>query len=180
MASGDSFSRASVARPREGGHSQSRVCLGARMRALTRLNSGLGLLLGVSRLDEFESKSILDSKNPSQYQSDQRHVRTHFRGKPHEPGDLSRAPFLTELPGPAPLTSRRPPKTGLQTPRDHQSRGTSFRRPSRTRLGFPRGVSAVTNVSRRALGTLPRKTENTTISEHLTTIPEHRETSREH
>ncbi|PKI58180.1 hypothetical protein CRG98_021438 [Punica granatum] len=40
MASGDSFSSASVARPREGGHSQAALHLGARMRAPTRRNSG--------------------------------------------------------------------------------------------------------------------------------------------
>ncbi|PKI42422.1 hypothetical protein CRG98_037188 [Punica granatum] len=94
---------------------------------------------------------------------------------PHEPGhpDLSRTPFLTELSGPAPLTSRRPPKTGLQAPRDHQDHGTSFRRPFGTRLGFPRDVSVVMNVSRRAFGARPRKTEITTIPEHLKTFREH-------
>ncbi|PKI72785.1 hypothetical protein CRG98_006814 [Punica granatum] len=42
MASGDSFSRASVARPQEGGHSQAALHLGARMRAPMRRNSGFG------------------------------------------------------------------------------------------------------------------------------------------
>ncbi|PKI65922.1 hypothetical protein CRG98_013693 [Punica granatum] len=62
---------------------------------------------------------------------------------PHEPGhpDLSRTPFLTELSGPAPLTSRRPPKTGLQAPRNHQGHGTSFRRSFGTLQGSPRDVS---------------------------------------
>ncbi|OWM72674.1 hypothetical protein CDL15_Pgr010275 [Punica granatum] len=40
--------------------------------------------------------------------------------------DLSRMPFLTGLPRPDPLTSKRHPKTGLQAPRDHRGRGTSF------------------------------------------------------
>ncbi|OWM77014.1 hypothetical protein CDL15_Pgr010102 [Punica granatum] len=66
---------------------------------------------------------------------------------PHKPGhpDLSRMPFLTELSGPAPLTSRRPPKTGLQAARDHQGHGTSFRRPFGTIQGSPRDVSVVAN-----------------------------------
>ncbi|OWM72724.1 hypothetical protein CDL15_Pgr023272 [Punica granatum] len=64
----------------------------------------------------------------------------------------SRTPFLTELPGFAPLTSTRPLKMGLQEPRDHQGRGTSFRQPSGTRLGLPKYVSMVANASRRAFG----------------------------
>ncbi|PKI54902.1 hypothetical protein CRG98_024704 [Punica granatum] len=63
-----------------------------------------------------------------------------------------RTPFLTELPGFAPLTRKRPLKTGLQAPRDHQGRGTSFRQSSGTRLGLPKYVSMVTNASRRAFG----------------------------
>ncbi|PKI75382.1 hypothetical protein CRG98_004211 [Punica granatum] len=61
---------------------------------------------------------------------------------PHKPGhpDLSRTPFLTKLSGPAPLTSRRPPKTGLQAPRDHQGHGTSLRRSFGTLRGFPKDV----------------------------------------
>ncbi|OWM70938.1 hypothetical protein CDL15_Pgr019449 [Punica granatum] len=38
------------------------------------------------------------------------------RGTP----DLSQTPFLTGLPGPDPLTSKRHPETGLQAPRDHR------------------------------------------------------------
>ncbi|PKI41778.1 hypothetical protein CRG98_037830 [Punica granatum] len=88
---------------------------------------------------------IRDSKNPSQCQSDQRHVRGHFRGIPHKPGhpDLSRTPFLTRLPGPATLTSKRPPKTGLQALRDHRGHGTSFRRPFGTLQSSPRDVSVI-------------------------------------
>ncbi|OWM76807.1 hypothetical protein CDL15_Pgr028293 [Punica granatum] len=73
---------------------------------------------------------------------------------PHEPGhpDLSRTPFLTELPGLAPLTSRRPPKTGLQAPRDHQGHGTSFRRPFGTLQGSPRDVSMVANAPGKSPG----------------------------
>ncbi|OWM76830.1 hypothetical protein CDL15_Pgr023716 [Punica granatum] len=41
--------------------------------------------------------------------------------------DLSRAPFLTGPLGPDLLTSKRHPKMGLQAPRDHRGRGTSFR-----------------------------------------------------
>ncbi|PKI68911.1 hypothetical protein CRG98_010704 [Punica granatum] len=62
--------------------------------------------------------------------------------------DLSRTPFLTGFPGPAPLTSKRHPKTGLQAPRDHRGRGTSFRRPFGTLQGSPRDVSIVANASR--------------------------------
>ncbi|PKI63895.1 hypothetical protein CRG98_015676 [Punica granatum] len=82
--------------------------------------------------------------------SDQRHVGAHFRGILHKPGhpDLSRTPFLTGLPRPAPLTSKRPPKTGLQAPRDHRGHGTSFRRPFGTLQGSPRDVSVVANASR--------------------------------
>ncbi|OWM68695.1 hypothetical protein CDL15_Pgr021436 [Punica granatum] len=66
---------------------------------------------------------------------------------PHKPGhpDLSRTPFLTELSGPAPLTSRRPPKTGLQAPKDHQGHGTSLIRSFGTLRGFPKDVSMVAN-----------------------------------
>ncbi|PKI49548.1 hypothetical protein CRG98_030062 [Punica granatum] len=63
---------------------------------------------------------------------------------------------------------------------DHQDRGTSFKQPFETRLGFPKYVSVVTNVSRQASGAFPRKTEITTIFEHPTTIPECLETFREH
>ncbi|PKI71952.1 hypothetical protein CRG98_007635 [Punica granatum] len=81
-----------------------------------------------------------------QRQSDQRHVRAHFRGISHKPGhpDLSRTPFLTGFPGPAPLTSKRPPKTGLQAPRDQRGHGTSFRRPFGTLQGSSRDVSVCT------------------------------------
>ncbi|PKI44580.1 hypothetical protein CRG98_035031 [Punica granatum] len=93
---------------------------------------------------------IWDSKNPSQCQSNQRHVRTYFRGIPHKPGhpDLSQTPFLTGLARPAPLTSKQPPETGLQAPRDQRDHGTSFRRPFGTLQGSPRDVSAVANSSR--------------------------------
>ncbi|PKI73160.1 hypothetical protein CRG98_006447 [Punica granatum] len=93
---------------------------------------------------------IWDSKNSSQCQSDQQHVRAHFRGIPHKPGhpDLSRMPFLTGLSGPAPLTSKRPPKTGLLAPKDHRGQGTSFRRPFGTLQSSPRDVSVVANASR--------------------------------
>ncbi|OWM90624.1 hypothetical protein CDL15_Pgr023855 [Punica granatum] len=67
--------------------------------------------------------------------------------KPGHP-DPPRTPFLTELPGFAPLTSKRPLKTGLQSPRDHQGRGTSFRQPSGARLDLPKYVSVVTSASR--------------------------------
>ncbi|PKI42703.1 hypothetical protein CRG98_036906, partial [Punica granatum] len=115
-------------------------------------------------------------------QSDQRNVQAHFRGILLKPGhpDPPRTPFLTELTGPVPLTSKRPLKAGLQAPKDHQSRGTSVRGPSETRLGFPRDVSVVMNVSRRAFGARPRRTEITTVPEHLTTSPEHLKTFREH
>ncbi|PKI33210.1 hypothetical protein CRG98_046399, partial [Punica granatum] len=85
-------------------------------------------------------------------QSDQPDVRAHFRGILLKSGhpDPPQTPFLTELPGFAPLTSKRPLKTGLQAPRDHQGRGTSFGQPSGTRLGLPRYVSVVANASRRA------------------------------
>ncbi|PKI78459.1 hypothetical protein CRG98_001099 [Punica granatum] len=66
--------------------------------------------------------------------------------KPGHPGP-SRAPFLTGLPGPAPLTSKRHPKTGLQAPRDHQGRGTSLRRPFGTLRGSSNDVSVVANAS---------------------------------
>ncbi|OWM91523.1 hypothetical protein CDL15_Pgr004914 [Punica granatum] len=62
--------------------------------------------------------------------------------------DLSRTPFLARLLGPAPLTSKRHSKTGLQAPRDHRGRGTSFRRPFGTLQGSPRDVSMVANASR--------------------------------
>ncbi|OWM77335.1 hypothetical protein CDL15_Pgr026152 [Punica granatum] len=91
-----------------------------------------------------------------------------------------RTPFLTELPGFAPLTSKRPLKTGLQAPRDHQGRGTSFKQSSGTRLGLPKYVSVVTNASRRAFRVFPRKAETTTISEHLTIIPKHLKAFRAH
>ncbi|PKI43631.1 hypothetical protein CRG98_035977 [Punica granatum] len=89
-------------------------------------------------------------KNPPQCQSDQRDVRAHFRGILLKPGhpDPPRTPFLTELPGFASLTSKRPLKAGLQAPRDHRGRGTSFRQPSGTRLGLPKYVSVVANASR--------------------------------
>ncbi|OWM70410.1 hypothetical protein CDL15_Pgr008699 [Punica granatum] len=66
---------------------------------------------------------------------------------PHWPGhpDLSRTPFLTRLSGPALLTSRRPPKTGLQAPRDRQGHGTSVRQPFGTLQGSSRDVSVVAN-----------------------------------
>ncbi|OWM63144.1 hypothetical protein CDL15_Pgr006214 [Punica granatum] len=66
------------------------------------------------------------------------------RGTP----DLSRTPFLTGLPRSDPLTSKRHPKTGLQAPRDHRGRGTSFRRPFGTLQGSLRDVSMVANASR--------------------------------
>ncbi|OWM75160.1 hypothetical protein CDL15_Pgr012646 [Punica granatum] len=78
---------------------------------------------------------IWDSKNPFQCQSDQRHVRTHFQGIPHKPGhpDLSRTPFLTGLAGPAPLTSKQPPETGLQAPRTApQNRPTGTQGPPKS------------------------------------------------
>ncbi|OWM79391.1 hypothetical protein CDL15_Pgr020317 [Punica granatum] len=62
--------------------------------------------------------------------------------------DPPRTPFLTELPGFAPLTSKRPLKTGLQAPRDYQGWGTSFRQPSGTRLDLPKYASVITNASR--------------------------------
>ncbi|PKI47861.1 hypothetical protein CRG98_031735 [Punica granatum] len=94
---------------------------------------------------------------------------------PHKLGhpDLSRAPFLTELLGPAPLTSRRPPKTGLQAPRDHQGHGTSSRRPFGTLRGSPRDISVVANASRQIFGAHSRKTETATTPEHLKTFREH-------
>ncbi|OWM65085.1 hypothetical protein CDL15_Pgr028803 [Punica granatum] len=61
--------------------------------------------------------------------------------------DLSQTPFLTGLPGPAPLTSKRHPKTDLQALRDHRGRGTSFRRPFGTLRGSPSDVSVVANAS---------------------------------
>ncbi|OWM90773.1 hypothetical protein CDL15_Pgr002696 [Punica granatum] len=73
-----------------------------------------------------------------------------------------------------PLISEWPLKTGLQAPRGHQDLGTSFRQLSGARLGFPRNVSVVTNASRRAFGAFPRKTEITTIPEHLKTFSEYR------
>ncbi|PKI50084.1 hypothetical protein CRG98_029522 [Punica granatum] len=51
----------------------------------------------------------------------------------------------SRLSGPAPLTSRRPPKTGLQAPRDQRGHGTSFRRPFGTLRGSPKDVSVVAN-----------------------------------
>ncbi|OWM75269.1 hypothetical protein CDL15_Pgr023790 [Punica granatum] len=122
------------------------------------------------------------SKNPSQCQNDQWRVRAHFRGILLKPGhpDPPRTSFLTELPRFAPLISEWPFKTGLQAPRGHQDRGTSFRQPSGARLGFPRNVSVVTNASRRAFGAFPRKTEITTAPKHLTTIPEHLKTFSEY
>ncbi|PKI63147.1 hypothetical protein CRG98_016479 [Punica granatum] len=74
---------------------------------------------------------IWDFKNPSQCQSDQRHVRAHFRGTLLKPGhpDPSRTPFLTERPGLAPLTSRWPPKTGLQALGDHQAQPRQATKP---------------------------------------------------
>ncbi|OWM76779.1 hypothetical protein CDL15_Pgr001009 [Punica granatum] len=62
--------------------------------------------------------------------------------------NLSRTPFLTGLPGPAPPTSKRHSKTGLQAPKDHRGRGTRFRRPFGTLQGSPRDVSVVANASR--------------------------------
>ncbi|PKI71088.1 hypothetical protein CRG98_008512 [Punica granatum] len=62
--------------------------------------------------------------------------------------DLSRTPFLTGLPGPDPLTSKRHPKTGLQAPRDYRGHGTTFKRPFGTLQGFPRDVLVVANASR--------------------------------
>ncbi|PKI61988.1 hypothetical protein CRG98_017620 [Punica granatum] len=52
------------------------------------------------------------------------------------------------LPGPAPPTSKRHSKTGLQAPKDHRGRGTRFRRPFGTLQGSPRDVSVVANASR--------------------------------
>ncbi|PKI49901.1 hypothetical protein CRG98_029685 [Punica granatum] len=66
--------------------------------------------------------------------------------------DLSRTPFLTGLPGPDPLTSKRHPKTGLQAPRDYRGHGTSFRRPFGTLQGFPRDVSVVFPGQRPSVG----------------------------
>ncbi|PKI64424.1 hypothetical protein CRG98_015183 [Punica granatum] len=61
---------------------------------------------------------------------------------PHSvPIHPSKARATTGLSGPAPLTSRRPPKTDLQAPRDHQGHGTSSRRPVGTLRGSPKDVS---------------------------------------
>ncbi|PKI34997.1 hypothetical protein CRG98_044613, partial [Punica granatum] len=113
-------------------------------------------------------------------QNDQWRVRAYFRGILLKPGhpDPPRTSFLTELPRFAPLISERPLKTGLQAPRGHQDRGTSFRQLFGARLGFPRNVSVVTNASRRAFGAFPRKTEITTIPEHFKTFSEIPEKSR--
>ncbi|OWM72875.1 hypothetical protein CDL15_Pgr023280 [Punica granatum] len=94
---------------------------------------------------------------------------------PHKPGhpDHSRTPFLTGLSGPAPLTSRRPPKTDLQAPRDHQGHGTSSRRPVGTLRGSPKDVSMVANASRQIFGAHSWKTETAAIPEHLKTFREH-------
>ncbi|OWM77786.1 hypothetical protein CDL15_Pgr011147 [Punica granatum] len=90
-----------------------------------------------------------------------------------DPPDLSGTPFLTGLPGPDPLTSKRHPKTGLQAPRDHRGHGTSFRRPFETLQDFPRDVSVIANAFRRIFGARPRKTEITAILEHLKTFGKH-------
>ncbi|OWM72793.1 hypothetical protein CDL15_Pgr023456 [Punica granatum] len=94
---------------------------------------------------------------------------------PHKPGhpDLSRTPFLAGLTGSAPLTSKRPPKTGLQAPRDQRGHGTSFRRSFGTLQGSPRDVSVVANASRQIFGARSRKTETAAIPEHLKTFREH-------
>ncbi|PKI34314.1 hypothetical protein CRG98_045295 [Punica granatum] len=62
--------------------------------------------------------------------------------------DLPRTPFLTGLREADPLTSKRHPKTGLQTLRDHRGRGTSLRRPFGTLQGSSNDVSVVANASR--------------------------------
>ncbi|OWM71188.1 hypothetical protein CDL15_Pgr011315 [Punica granatum] len=92
--------------------------------------------------------------------------------KPGHPGP-SWTPFLTGLSGPAPLTSKRHPKTDLQAPRDHQGRGTSLRRPFGTLRGSSNDVSMVANASQRIFGAHSRKTEIATIPEHLETFSEH-------
>ncbi|OWM80210.1 hypothetical protein CDL15_Pgr012341 [Punica granatum] len=57
-----------------------------------------------------ERRPIWDSKNPSQCQSDQRHIRVRSGDILVRPGhpDVPRTPFLAEISGPAPLTGRRP------------------------------------------------------------------------
>ncbi|PKI46852.1 hypothetical protein CRG98_032748 [Punica granatum] len=128
------------------------------------------MLLSYDRRGELPRRVTIEA-----CQSDQRHFRTRSGDILHKPGhpDLSRTPFLAELPGPAPLTNRRPPKMGLQAPRDHQGRETSFRRPPGTRLGFPRDISMVMNVSRRAFVARLRKIETAVIPEHLKTFREY-------
>ncbi|PKI60407.1 hypothetical protein CRG98_019192 [Punica granatum] len=82
-------------------------------------------------------------------------------------------PLSAKLSGPAPLTSRRPPKTGLQAPRNHQGHGISFKRSFRTLQGSPRDVSVVANASRQIFGAHSRKSETAAIPEHLKTFREH-------
>ncbi|PKI78897.1 hypothetical protein CRG98_000758 [Punica granatum] len=92
-------------------------------------------------------KAEESSRKNLQCQSDQRHVRAHFRGIPHKSGhpDLSRTPFLTGLAGPAPLT------------RLLEGRFSGSKRPRRT------------------FGAHSQKTETAAIPEHLKTFREHLE-----
>ncbi|PKI55769.1 hypothetical protein CRG98_023837 [Punica granatum] len=71
------------------------------------------------------------------------------------------------------MTSRRPPKTGLQAPRNHQGHGASFKRSFETLQGSPKDVSVVANASRQIFGAHSQKTETAAIPEHLKTFREH-------
>ncbi|PKI51929.1 hypothetical protein CRG98_027685 [Punica granatum] len=65
------------------------------------------------------------------------HTRCYIKDKPGHPRTLTGA-FRDGAPeGPGPRTSKRHPRTGLQTFKDHQDHGTSFRPPFGVRLGLP-------------------------------------------
>ncbi|OWM84571.1 hypothetical protein CDL15_Pgr011727 [Punica granatum] len=86
-----------------------------------------------------ERYPIWDSKNPSQCQSDQRHVRAHFRDIVLKPGhpDPSRTPFLTEFPGARSTDMQTAPQNGSTGTQGPPRSGNKLQMTFRNSTWFP-------------------------------------------